>query len=160
MVTSSLSDSYSSMPKVFGKNSVGEDRATMFSSYGGLLPKLPRWCEFPLGIYCSGDLSKGTSRGAEHDAREVIRLYREMLREDALEFSEVCAEPREATKHELKVAERVPAYKRANIGKVKRIDARDGEHLKWKAHHLSVRNTHDIALKALRNRSRPFEGSS
>ena len=72
------------------------------------------------------------------------------MREDALEFGDGSAEAREPTKHELKVAERVSAFKRGNIAEVKRIDARDEERRNWKPYHLSMRKARDASYKAIR----------
>ena len=71
------------------------------------------------------------------------------MREDALEFGKSSAEGREPTKHELKVAERVSAFKRGDIAEVWRIDARDKERRKWKSYHRSVRKARDEPYKAV-----------
>ena len=72
----------------------------------------------PLGTFCSGDLITEASRGGEYDTCDVIYLYKEMLREYALEFADR-AETREPSKYELKMVERVTAYERGYIAKVK-----------------------------------------
>ena len=86
-------------------NSVGEDRATMFSEYKGLLPIHPRWYKLPRDICKSGNLSQVTARDEEHDARDAVRLCKETMREDMLEFGDTSTIERKMTNHESKIAE-------------------------------------------------------
>ena len=144
----SISDSGGHGTKPSGLNCVGEDKSTMFLSYSGPLPIHPRWYELPLGICKSGDLSQAPTRGEEHDARDAVRLYKDTLREDALEFGDVEAAVRLPTKHERNVAERVAAVEAGDVEKVARIDARENERCKWKAYHRSVRKARANASKA------------
>ena len=86
------------------------------------------------------------SRGEEHDARDTIRVYKDTMREDAMEFVNpyVCA----PTQQELKIAERVAAYNAGDMDKVARIDEREEHRCKWKCYRRSVRKYHAGISKA------------
>ena len=45
--------------------------------------------------------------GKDHDARDIIRLYKDTMREDAIEFGDLLESIRAPTQQELKIAERV-----------------------------------------------------
>ena len=66
-----------------GGISVGEDKSTMFKTHCGPLLIHPRWYELPLGTWRSCDLSVAPSRGEEHNARDTIRIYKDIMREYA-----------------------------------------------------------------------------
>ena len=68
----------------------------------------------------------------------VIFLYEDTLCEDTPEFNEICAEIREPTMHDLKVAELVFVQKRNDIVEVKRIDTYEGESCLLKEYHRNV----------------------
>ena len=70
---------------ISGLNIVGEDKSTMFRTYGAPLPIRPRWFEFTLSNSHIGNLGVASSRGEEHDARGTICLNTYMMREDAME---------------------------------------------------------------------------
>ena len=84
-------------------------------TYSGPLPIHPRWYESPLGTCRSGDLCVAPSRIEEHDARYTIRIYKDTMCEDAIEFSNhhVCAQ----TRQELKIAERVSSYNAGDMNR-------------------------------------------
>ena len=73
----------------------------MFKTYCGPVLIHPRLYEFPLGTCCS-DLSLAPSRVVKHDARYTIRLYKDEMREDAMEFGDTLF--RSPTQQELKIA--------------------------------------------------------
>ena len=68
------------------------------------------------------------SRGEEHDASYTIRIYKDTMREDAIEFGVhyVCA----ATQQKLKIAQRVAAYNFGDMDKVVRIVEREEQRRK------------------------------
>ena len=61
---------------MLGFNSVGVDKATIFSEYKGPLPIRPLSHELPFCICRSDDLSQSQANGEEHDARDLVRLYK------------------------------------------------------------------------------------
>ena len=63
-------------------------------------------------------MSKELSLDEEHEARDIIRLYSETLREDAMKFDKDFSEAREPTKLELIAAERVSVYKHDGTAKL------------------------------------------
>ena len=69
-----------------------------------------------------------TSRREEHDARYNIRLYKDTMREDAIEFGDPAV--RAPTQPELKLAERVVSCNSGDMDKVSRIDERDKQRRK------------------------------
>ena len=90
-----------------GESSVGENKSIMFKTYRGPLPMHPRWYELPLGTCRSCDLSVAPSCGEEHNARDAIRLCKDTIREDAMDFGDPAA--RAPTQLNLKIAARVAA---------------------------------------------------
>ena len=86
------------------------------------------------------------SRGEEHYARDTIRIYKDTMREDAMEFGDPYV--RAPTQQELKIAERVAAYNSCDMDKVARIDERDEQCRNWKSYHRSVRKYHAGVSKA------------
>ena len=58
----------------------------MFKTYPGHLPIHPRWYELPFVTFRSSVLSVAQIHGEKHDARDTIRLYKDTMREDAMEF--------------------------------------------------------------------------
>ena len=111
------------MTTVSGLNSVGEDKSTILKAYRDPLPIHLHLYEFPLGTNCSGYLSVAPSCGEEHDVRDTIRLHKDTMRKDAMEFIDPLL--RVPAKQELKIAERVAAYNAGEIDKVTRIDKRE-----------------------------------
>ena len=103
----------------------------IFKAYRGLLLIHPRGYELPLGTRRSDDLSVAPSRGEEYDARDMIRIYKDTMREDATEFDDPYV--RAPTQRELKIAERVGAYNAGEMDKVARIDERDEQSRRWKS---------------------------
>ena len=131
---------------VSGLKNVGNDKSTILKIYSGPLPIHPRWYELPLGTCRSGDLSVAPSRREEHDARNTIRLYKDTVREDAMEFGD--PNIRALAQQELNIAERIAAYNSCDLDKVARIDEREEQRRKWKAYHRSVRKYHAGISKA------------
>ena len=125
---------------VSGINRVGGDKSMMFKTYRGPLAIHPRWYNLSLGTCRSSDLSAAPSRGEEHDARAIIRLYKGTMREDAMAFGDSAVHG--PTPQELKIGELFAAYSSGNIDKVARIDEREEQRRKWKAYHRSVRKYH------------------
>ena len=134
---SSIGDGASDVIGISGLINVGEDKKMIFKTYRGPLSIHARWYDLASGTCRSGDLSVAQSRGEKHDARETIRLYKNTMRQDAMEFGDplVCA----PAQQKLKIAERVAAYNAGNIDKVARIDEREVEHRRWKKYHRNVR---------------------
>ena len=118
-----MSSVFSEMTGVSGVKSVGEDKSMMFKAYRGPLPNHPRWYELP-SISCrNDDLGVTPNRGEEHDTRDMICIYKNTMREDAMEFGYLCV--RAPTQQELKIAERVAAYNTDDMDRIARIDERD-----------------------------------
>ena len=113
-------DLVSDVTSVSSVHSVDEDKSKMFETCLSPLPIHLRWYESPLGTCCSGDLSVAQGRCEEHDARDKIRLYHDMMRNDSIEFGYYHV--REPTLQGLKIAERVFASNAGNIDQVARID--------------------------------------
>ena len=86
------------------------------------------------------------SRGEEHDARDTIRLYKDTMSEDAMDFCD--PDIRAPTQQELKIAGRVVAYNTGDMDKVARIDEREEQRRKWKSYHRSVCKYHAGISKA------------
>ena len=145
-VISSIGDVASDMTDVSGLKSVGEDKSTMFKTYRGPLPIYLSWYELPFGTFRSGDLSVAPCSGEEHDARDTIRVYKDTMREDAMEYGDtlVCA----LIQQELKIGARIFAYNAGDMNKVARIDEREEERRKRKAYHRSVRKYRESISKA------------
>ena len=141
-----ISSIASEVTGVLGMNNVGEGKSMKLKTYRGPLPIHLRWYELPLGTYRSCDLSVAPSRAEEHYARDTIRLYRDTMREDAMEFGYPAV--RAPTQQELKIAERVAAYSSGDMDKVARIDEREEQRRKWKSYHRSVRRYHAGISKA------------
>ena len=127
------------MAGISGFNGVGEDKSRMFRRYCSPQPIHPRWYEFPLGICCRGDLNVAPSLGEEDNVHDIIRLYKDEMREDAMEFGDPLASACASNQQELKIAERVVPYNSSGIDKVARIDEREEKHRKWKANHRNAR---------------------
>ena len=119
---SSIGDGASDATGILGLNSVGEDKMTMFKTCSDLLPSYPRWHGLPSGTCRSADLSMAPSRGEELDARDIIRLYKDTMRKDAMKFGDPLASVHARTQQELKITESVAAYNAGDIDKVTRIE--------------------------------------
>ena len=91
----------------------------------------------PLGTSRNSELRVAPSRDEEHDSRDTIRLYKDTMLEDAIEFGDPLV--RAPSQQELKIVERVSVYNAGDIDKVARNDKREEERHKWKAFHESVR---------------------
>ena len=65
------------------------------------------------------------SCGGEHDSRDEIRLFKDKMREDAMELEDFLASVHAPTQQDLKIAERASVYKLGDIVNVDRIDERD-----------------------------------
>ena len=85
-VSNVMSFIVSDVTVVSGVNSVGEEKSMKFKTYRGPLLIHLSWYELPLGTCQSIDLTVAPSHGKEHDARDMIRTYKDTLREDAMEF--------------------------------------------------------------------------
>ena len=85
------------MTGVSGLNSVGEEKAMMLKTYRGPLLIHICWSEFPLDNCCSSYLSSAPGQGEEHDSWDKIRLYKDTMREDAIEFGDPLASFRATT---------------------------------------------------------------
>ena len=109
----------------------------MFKTYRGPIPIHPRRYELPLGTCRSGDLNVYPSHSDEHDARDRIRLYKDTMREDAMEFGDPLVSVRSQTQQQLIVV-RIAVYNSGDMDKVARIDQHDEKRRKWKAHHRIV----------------------
>ena len=118
----------------------------MFKTFRDPLMIHLRWYELPLGASRSADLSVVLSRGKEYDARDVIRLYKDTMREDAIEFNDPLV--RAPTQQELKIAERVAAYNSGGMDKVAHINESEEQRRRWKANHRGVRKYHAGISKA------------
>ena len=70
------------------------------------------------------------SCGEEHDACDIIRLYKDTMPEYAMDFSDPLSSARASTLQELKIAERVPAYNGGDMDRIARIDEREEERRK------------------------------
>ena len=79
----------------------------MFKTCSGPLPNNPSWCKLPSGNCYSRDLSVAPRRGEEHDAHDTIPLYRDTMREDAIEFGDPLV--RAPTQKDLMIVECVAA---------------------------------------------------
>ena len=87
-------------------------------------------------------------RGEEHDAGDMIRVYKDTMREEAMDFCVPYV--RAPTQQELKIAMRVTAYNAGGMYKAARIDKRDEQCHKWKSYRRSVRTYHaDISKMSL-----------
>ena len=100
----------------------------ILKTYRAPLPIHQCWYELPLGTCRSGDLSMAPSHGEEHDTRYTIRLYKDNMREDTMEFGEPGA--RAPTQQEPKIAKRVTAYNSGDIDNIARIDEREKQRRK------------------------------
>ena len=74
---------------------------------------------------------------SNHDARDTIRLYKDKMCEDAIEFGD--PQVHAQTQQELKIAERVTAYNSGEMDKFSRLDEREEERRKWKSYHRDAR---------------------
>ena len=63
--------------------------------------------------------------GKEHDVHDTIRMYKDTIREDAIELGDPY--DRAPTQQKLKIAERVVAYSACDMDKVARLDDRDAK---------------------------------
>ena len=86
------------------------------------------------------------SCGGEHDARDTTGLYKDTMREDAMELGD--PDIRAPTKQGLKIAERVATYNSCDMDKVGRIDEHEEQRRKWKSYHRSFRKYHAGISKA------------
>ena len=83
-------------------------------------------------------------RGEEHDTRNSIRVYKDTMHKDSMEFGDNCA--RAQPQQELNIAERVAAYSSGDMDMVARIDEREERRRKWKSYDRSVhKNCADIS---------------
>ena len=142
------------MTDVLGLNSVGEDKTMMFKTFKGPVQIYPCWCEFPSGTFPTGDLSVAPSRGEENDACDTICLYKDTMREDAIEFGDPLANVRAPAQQELRIAERVCAYNDGDMDKIARIDEREEKRRNWKAYHRNVRKYRAGVCKASSSKGR------
>ena len=67
-------------------NSICEDKTTILSEYKGSLADLFALVRTAPGACRNGDLSQAPRLVEEHDARDTIRVYKEIVGEDMLEF--------------------------------------------------------------------------
>ena len=142
----SIGDGASDVTGVSGVNSIGEDKSVMFKAYLVPLYIHPCWHEFPLGTFRSGDLRVAPSLSEEHDARDTNHSYKDMMREDAVQFSDSLV--RAPTQQELKISESVTAYNADDMDEVAGIDEHEEKRRKWKAYHSGVRKHHPGISKA------------
>ena len=80
--------------------------------------------------------------------RDIILLYKDMMREDKMVFDDILARVRAPTQQELKIAERVSAYNVGNRDKDPRIDELEEECRKRKVYHRNVRKFPSSVSKA------------
>ena len=78
----------SEVTRVSGVSSIGKENLMMLNAYRGPLLIHPRWYKLPLDTYRDNDSSVVPSGGEEHDARDMIRIYKNTKREDAMEFGD------------------------------------------------------------------------
>ena len=71
-----------------------------------------------MDTFHSGDLSVTPSSGEEHDARDIIRLYKDMMCENVIEFGDPLASVHVATQKKLKITERFVAYDAGDMNNV------------------------------------------
>ena len=107
-------------------------------TYSSPLPIHTHCYGLPSGTYLCSDLSMAPSRGEEHDPCNAIRLYKDPIREDAMELNSLLASVRAPTQQELNIAEGVAAYNTGNMEKVAHIDEHEEECCKRKAYHHNV----------------------
>ena len=79
--------------------------------------------------------------------RDSIRMYKNTMREDAMEFGDPYV--RAQTQQKLKIAEHVAVYNACDIDKAARIDDRSEHCRKCKSYHRSVRKYHASSSKAI-----------
>ena len=92
-------------------NSIGENKASMLSSFNGLLLVHPRYYEFTLSICRGDDRSQASGSGEEHDARDILRILQKTIRENILEQGDPRAVGRKFMKHELKAPSRAALFR-------------------------------------------------
>ena len=93
------------------------------------------------------------SRREEHDVFGTVRLYKDTMDEDRMEFGDPLASVRAPTQQELKISERVTAYYADGMDKVPRIDKFEEERSKWKVHHLNFRKYRASVSSAMSSRN-------
>ena len=79
-----------------------------------------------------------SSSGEEHDVRYIIRLCKDTMREDAIEFGNPLATLRAPTQQELKIPVPLAAYNAGHIDKVAHIDECEEESRKWRVYPRNV----------------------
>ena len=99
----------------------------MFKTYSNPLPMYMCWYEYPLDIFRSVNLSVSLSCDVKHDPCDTVRLYKNTMLEDAMEFSDPLASIHAPTQQTLKIDERVATYISREMDKDTRIDEADEE---------------------------------
>ena len=108
----------------------------MFLIYASPLPIHSRFYELPLVTCRNGDPNKISSQDGELDARDMVLLYTETLREECIKFRYVVE--RKPAEPKVKGAERASAAETGKIATVEHIDAHGDERRAWKEYNRSI----------------------